>query len=154
MNTETNGNIRILCSIRLQNKKRQQVLLAEIAEPTSEVIYLPRAPEPVRDWGSGVVVRIDGQLHKKVVWSCNWQSTFNLALDYVRRFIPEGQEREWCDEEGLESWCVLPKLVPISWGYELYERISRMSDEAEREFVTAIERRRLASDARSERESE
>jgi hypothetical protein len=73
----------------------------------------------------------------------SWLASFLLALDLVRRLIPEGEERDWVDEEGVESWCVLPRSIPFSWGYDLYERISRMSDEAERTFVEDVERRRL-----------
>ena len=150
MNTENNQNFRALCAIRLHHQLKERSILAEIGEPISEVTHPPGAPEPVRDWSIRVRVTVDGALHQKTIWSSNWQGSFMLALDFVRRFIPEGQEREWFDEEGVESWCVLPKLVPISWGYDLYERISRMSDQAELEFVSDVERRRLAWEKRRE----
>ena len=152
MSTETEKCFRVLCTISLHNNTRRQSIFAEIGEPISEVTHPPGAPEPVHDWGSSVVVNFDGNLHQKIVWSSNWQGSFLLALDYIRRLIPDGQEREWLDEEGVESWCILPKLVPISWGYDLYERISRISDQAEREFVEGIERRRLRSEGHSGQE--
>jgi hypothetical protein len=144
MNTVTNKKPRVLCSLRFSNKRSDQVILAEISEPVSHITHPLGAPEPVRDWGSTVTVDLDGALHRKIVWSSNWPGAFMLALDYIRRFIPDGHEREWLDEDGVESWCVLPKLVPISWGHDLYARISQLSDQAEKEFVSEVERRRLA----------
>lgn len=84
----------------------------------------------------------------KTVYSVSWLASFLLALEFIRKLIPEGEEREWLDEEGVESWCVLPRTIPFSWGYELYDRISRMSGEMERVFVEDVERRRLAWEMR------
>ena len=147
-------NAHPLCNLNFHHVGNGRSIRAEIGQPVSEIKHPLGAPELVRDWGSRIVVEVDGVTHSRVIWSGNWSGAFLLALRYVRHFIPEGEEREWVDDDGLESWCVLPKEVPISWGYDLYARISAMVDQAEKEFVSEVERRRLASEKRKKQDDE
>lgn len=93
---------------------------------------------------------IDGMPQRKMIYSVSWLSSFLLALKFARSFIPQDEECEWIDDDGVESWCVLPRFVPFSWGYDLYQRISRMTEETEREFEEDVQRRRLAWEKRRE----
>ena len=95
-----------------------------------------------------VTIVADGVQQKRMIYSVSWLSSFLLALKYIRTFIPEGEECEWIDENGVESWCLLPRFVPFGWGYELYHQIARMSDEAERAFESDVQSRRLAWERR------
>jgi len=140
--------VEVLCIIDLHNTRNGRIIRVRIAKPVSEIKQPPGMSEPVRHWGSKVTVDVDGTGHVRTVWSGNWTGAFTVALEYVRRFIPPGEEGEWVDEEGLESWCIFPKAVPIAWGYDLYQRISRMVDDAERNFEEDVQRRRLAAEGR------
>ena len=142
----------LLCAINLHNVRNGKTIRARIAQPVPEIKQPPGVPEPVRDWGARVTVEIDGAVNARTVWSTNWICAFTLALDYVCHFIPQGEGRDWVDEEGLESWCSFPKAVPIAWGHELYQRISHMVDDAERIFEEDVQRRRLEAENRRDEE--
>lgn len=153
MSSATDQDSPVLCTLEFHHTERNEKLFAEIHHPVSEIIYPKGAPGPVKDWGSRVKVVIGGVTHVKTSWSVSWLSSFWLALDYVRMFIPPEEERQWVDADGVEVWCLLPRKVPFSWGYELYEKISRFSDDAERELVSRIERRRLEYERRRDESS-
>ena len=142
----------VFCTINLRHARNGRIIRARIAKPVSVTKQPPGLPEPVRDWGAGVTVEVDGTINARTVWSMNWICAFTLALDYVCQFIPEGEERDWIDEEGLESWCIFPKTVPIGWGHDLYQKISRMVDDAERVFEDDVQFRRLAAEKRRDEE--
>lgn len=144
MNSETERAGRLLCRLRLSRKGSNESLVAEIHNPRPFVTHPPLAPEPVRDWGSVVTIRLNDVQHCKTIYGANWLGSFLLALSFVQAFIPRGEESEWIDDEGVESWCVLPRIIPFGWGYELYSQIARMSDNAEQEFIEGIEARRIA----------
>lgn len=120
------------------------MLTAEIRNPLPCVTQPPLAPEPVKDWGCLVTVTMEGIRQERMIYSVSWLSSFLLALKYIRSFIPKDEECEWIDDDGVESWCVLPRFVPFSWGYDLYHQISSMNEEAERKFEDDVQRRRLA----------
>ena len=42
--------------------------------------------------------------------------------------IPENADCDWQDEKEVDSWVILPKRIPFSWGYPLY-RISDLATE-------------------------
>ena len=138
----------VLCIVDLHNVHNGRRIHARIAKPVFEIKQPSGEPEPYRHWGSMVTVEVDGTVHVRKVWSENWIGAVTLSLEYIRRFIPPGEEREWVDEEGLESWCIFPRAVPIAWGHDLYQQISRMVDDAERSFEEDVQRRRLAAEKR------
>jgi hypothetical protein len=141
MSVETEEGGQVLCSIHLSRRAGGGVLSAELRTPVAD--HSTGAAEGVKDWGCMVTIVADGVQHRRVMYSVSWLSSFLLALKYVRTFVPEGEECEWIDENGVESWCVLPRFVPFGWGHELYHQISRMSDEAERAFESEVQSRRL-----------
>ena len=133
----------ILCTITLSHIEEEKSIRAEIRSPVQEVTYPKGAPETVTDWACIVLVKINESRQSKTVWSANWPGAILLALDYIRSFIPAAEERKWVDADGVESWCVLPKLIPTSWGYHLYSQISSVSDQLERDFTDGVQQRRL-----------
>ena len=142
----------VLCNINLRHARDGRIIRARIAKPVSETKQPLGLPEPVQDWGARVTVDVDGTVNVRTVWSMNWICALTLALDYVSQFIPKGEERDWVDDEGLESWCIFPKAVPIAWGHDLYQKISDMVDDAERTFEDDVQIRRLAAEKRRDEE--
>lgn len=146
MSVEVEEGGQVLCSIHLSRRGGDGVLSAEIRTPMPN--RSTDTSQEVSDWGCMVTIVADGVQQKRMIYSVSWLSSFLLALKYIRTFIPEGEECEWIDENGVESWCLLPRFVPFGWGYELYHQIARMSDEAERAFESDVQSRRLAWERR------
>lgn len=154
MSLETEQGGQVLCSIHLSRKDGGRTFSAKIQNPAPSITQPPLAPEPVKDWGCTVTIDADGIQQIRTLYSVSWLSSFLLALKFVRTFIPDGEECEWVDEYGVESWCVLPRFVPIGWGYDLYHQISCMSEDAARSYEEDVQRRRLASEKKSVTEQE
>jgi hypothetical protein len=93
-------------------------------------------------WTASLRVEFNGHVETHTVGGADSLQPLLLAVEYVRRKIPAGEETKWVSLEGEESWCVLPKTLPIAWGHELYKKISGLVDDAEREFMANLERRR------------
>jgi hypothetical protein len=85
---------------------------------------------------------------KKIAAGDDFLGAFLNSLEVIRRHIPVGEESDWLDEQGVESWVVLPKPIPFSWGYSLFKRISDLSDREEAKHIAAIEKRRLKFEAK------
>lgn len=145
---ETDAEDSILCTLRFHRKEGARSLLAEIHQPRPFVTHAPGAPGPVTDWGCKVVITLDGVQQARTAYGHIWLSSFLLGVEFVRMMLPCGEEREWVDEEGVEIWCLLPQCIPFSWGYPLYKKIARMSDEAERDYIAVVEKRRLTWELR------
>ena len=144
MNSETEQSENVLCTFHFARKDGGSDLSAKICNPLPFLVQLNKVPEPVKVWRCLVTISVDGLTRTKRIETERWLSSFLLALKYIHTFIPEGEECEWIDEEGLEIWCVLPRFVPFSWGYDLYHQISQTTAEMERKYEEDVQRRRLA----------
>lgn len=150
-NSEENS---VLCSLSFHRKDLSRRMSAEIHNPVPSVVFTTSDRGPTKVWDCEVRIWLDGEERRIVATNVRWVISFWQALECVRSLIPTGEECEWVDDEGLESWCILPRIVPFSWGYDLYHRISQMSDDTEKAYVEDVERRRLAWEARRSPEGE
>lgn len=138
----------------LRNQKKKRVLKFCLDMP--ELILRPEwyvmiYKDESQYWRCAYSIKAGRKTDERVAFGDTWISALEGALEGMRLAIPESEERDWKTPEGLESWCILPRVIPISWGYDLYHRISRMSDDAEKEFEADVERRRLVWEGRRKR---
>jgi hypothetical protein len=62
----------------------------------------------------------------------NWLQAFMLALQKATIDIAHDQT-DWVNSHDVEAWAILPKLVPISWGFEFFKQICDYIEDQEDE---------------------
>jgi hypothetical protein len=99
-------------------------------------VYLPRQDEaqpgdqaPV--WFAAFEIDRDGAVTRRRAGGADWLQALLMAVEGVRRQIPEGEENLWLTPDGVPSWAVLPRRVPMDWGYAFYRHICSMIAAAE-----------------------
>jgi hypothetical protein len=130
-------------ALTLRNRKRRRSLHFTMTMPGT----VPRAVWDRTDhplWACTVTVVKRGKPTSWTLHGEDWTGAIVNAFKLMRRMIPEDEECEWETPEGLPSWCVLPRIVPIGWGYDLYHRISRATEDIRRTYEDDVQRRRLA----------
>lgn len=138
---------RVLCTLNFHRKVAPGRLSAVIRNPLPVAVDAPRGPHRV--WDCEITITFNGVTDIRNATQVNWLNAFLLALDYVRSFIPDGEEQDWVDDEGLEVWCILPRSVPFGWGYNLYAKIAALHEEMERAFVADVENRCIAREKKA-----
>jgi hypothetical protein len=133
--------------LKLRNLKKRQSLIFSLTMPERVPRpdwYLKMYSDISPYWQCAYSIKKGRQTIARVASGDTWLGALTGALEGMRLAIPEAEERDWKTPEGLDSWCVLPRIIPFGWGYELYSQIARMSDNAEQEFIEGIEARRIA----------
>jgi hypothetical protein len=135
----------LLLSVRLQNIKTKQKLTAEIFVPQRRRVRLkyrpPGAPATAPVWFSKYSVTIAGELVEREAAGENALQALQLSIEGVRIRIPAGEEEDWQTKDGVPSWMVFPRSVPINWGYDFYKQIVGVIDKEEAKFGTKRRRR-------------
>ncbi len=137
-----------LFSLRLTNRLTGSKIVVNFFTPTRERKYFQEYKKWLERWDCRLKIAIDGKRKTKVASGHNWLCALLSAVEYVRVQIPEIDDRDWQDEKGVDSWAILPKTIPSSWGYPLYRRISNSSNKEEAKFIEVIEKRRLNHEAK------
>jgi hypothetical protein len=94
-------------------------------------LSLPR-PAPVAQevadkhsfWTCSYSVRRNRRTEKKTAFGATWLDALTSAAEGMRRMIPPGEEQDWQTQDGVESWRILPKLVPANGSYGEHMRMS------------------------------
>lgn len=148
MNLGTNEGNSVLCSLSFHRKDLTRSISAKIHNPVPSVVFTTSDRGPTKVWDCEVTICLDGEEQRVTTTNVRWVISFLQALESVRSLIPSGEEREWVDEGDLESWCILPRLIPFSWGYDLYAEIAKLSDEAEARLIGKVQRRQRAQETK------
>ena len=96
----------------------------------------------VTRWSCSYIVQSEQGTKEKTVYCETWVGALVIALDGLRRMIPEDEDNDWETSEGLPSWLVFPKIVPSGWGYAEHQRLWKVVREAQAEINARIEQRR------------
>lgn len=142
--TKANKNKPALFKLRFYNSTLDRTVVATFFTPIRKRVYMPLVKKWTQQWDCELRLSLSGKRQKKILSGSCWLSSLMMAIEYTRRQIPDGTEHQWTDDNGAESWSVLPKSMPFGWGYPLYRRISTMSDKEELDFVQSMETRRIA----------
>lgn len=100
-------------------------------------IYQPRPDSDPQlsggppDWFTVFEVEHGGSIARKRAGGGGWLQSFLNAIEGARISLPEGDETRWATLDGLPSWMVLRRHVPIAWGYRFYRHVCSEIDLAE-----------------------
>lgn len=132
-----------LFSLKLTNRKSGSSIVAHFSNPTKKRFYLRDHKKWTERWDCMFSVSVNGKRLRKVALGHDWLGALLSAVEYIRMQIPDENDRDWLDNKGVDSWAVLPKRIPFSWGYPLYRQISDLCSKEESNYVAKIEKRRL-----------
>ena len=71
----------------------------------------------------------------------DWLQALLMALLAASKRL-EGDELTWVTSQGVPAWAVLPKLVPIEWGYQFYRKICDHISDEETLLKASLDKRR------------
>jgi len=109
-------------SLKLRNRRRKAYLLFSMTMP--EAVPRPawtRTAKPL--WRCTFTVTRRRKTVTKTAFGDDWPQAISIALEAMRRRIPDHEECDWETDEGVSSWCVFPKSVPIGWGYGFHRKL-------------------------------
>lgn len=143
---------RVAYSIELKNVDSGHLLKALVAMPQEKQVSLKamramltkEAPDRARYWECRYVVRLDGKVVRSSAAGDSWLQAILQAVEGVRQFISDDPSDRWTTEDGVPAWVIFPKLVPIAWGLEEFDRIASSID-AREEKLNAKLRKRFGS---------
>lgn len=77
----------------------------------------------------------------------NWLEALMVAVEGLRRRIPLGDEDNWFTDDEVPSWCILPRVAEISWGYETYKKAADAIESINQAALAAIDAKRVQAEA-------
>lgn len=137
-----------LFSIRFKNLVSNRTLRARVTQPQLIEHFSELTGTKLEHLESRLVIFRDGRRTSEVVGGATWLEIVILALERLRQQIPTAEETQWVDERGVASWVILPKTIPIGWGYKVYQQIVASVDKKIVTITAGIERKRRAHQAK------
>lgn len=129
-------------SLTLRNRRKKKQLHFTMSMP--EAVARPLwARSDAPDWRCSFTVTQRRKTVTKVAYGADWPGAITNALEAMRRMIPDEEECDWETDEGVPSWCVFPKTVPIAWDYAFHHKLWSMIKAEDRKLQDSIEARRL-----------
>ena len=129
-------------SLTLRNRRKKKQLHFTMSMP--EAVARPLwARSDAPDWRCSFTVTQRRKTVTKAAYGDDWPGAITNALQAMRRMIPDEEECDWETDEGVPSWCVFPKTVPIAWDYAFHHKLWSMIKAEDRKFQDSIEARRL-----------
>lgn len=110
-----------LLTLRFVNQRTSSVLSVKICEPGLKTWFDEDLQRELSSWITDYEMEIDGRTEIFRSAGVDWLQSFLLALEGVRVRVPVGEEDVWESAEGLPTWMVLPRCLPIAWGYEIFK---------------------------------
>ena len=97
-------------------------------------------------WTANFECNLDGTVTRDYVGGSTWLQALLLAFEGATKPLI-GNEADWENLDGCPAWVLIPKLVPIGWGYDLYKRVLDFSNAEQVAINERIaERRRQAGE--------
>lgn len=97
-------------------------------------------------WRCNFSVARDGKSNEGFACSDEAISAVLLAFAFATRELIEG-EQEWETADGVPAWLIIPKTVPVSWGFEYYSKIWNLMKIELQKLQRDIEDRRIGRDS-------
>jgi hypothetical protein len=131
---------RIIFSLKMTNRLSGKKMEAHFRSPQSQKIYIEAVHKYANVWECNYDICVGNRIKEMSASGANWLQSLLLAVEGVSRKIPAKNEQDWITEEGVPSWIILPKLVPISWGHQLYRELADLTDAKVAKFVAKIDK--------------
>ena len=132
-----------LFTISLRNRITEERISARFYNPTMKRTYLADVKKWERQWNCELRLSSSRTSVTKMLASDSWLGSLMLAIECLRQRIEIGEERQWVDRNGVESWVILPRSVPFTWGYPLYRSISELVESEEARYSNELQNRRM-----------
>jgi hypothetical protein len=132
---EGNGLPQEIFSLEFRNRRDGRTLRARFFMPTRQSVDARIAGKTAYYWVCRFEVQRNGKVSNEIASGDNWLQALLMAVEGVRRTIPDDSEQDWQTEDGIPSWVLLPKHVTISWGYELHRKLWDMVRSGEEEHL-------------------
>ena len=111
-------------------------------------VYLPVLKRAVKGsnietpvWSARFSVTYDGKTRTRSATGAFWLQALLLATEGVRLELPSEQSATWKTDDGLPSWIVFPRMVPISWGENHHHEMLRDIQIHEQRLHSEIEKK-------------
>jgi hypothetical protein len=142
---------KVLFSLRLSNRVTGESLIATVYYPETHKSFSTLTNLWHEDMRSTVAFRIGLRESEDMVAGGSLLEIFWMSTECIRQKIPAHTEADWLSDSGAASWVILPKTIPISWGYEFHNELVKAVDERVRRFISKVDKRRRAHEATMKR---
>lgn len=115
-------------SISLHKREEEEHLLFQFYPPHPLESCPPNSTVVSITWETRYAIIRNKKRRNAMALGQNWLQSLLLAVEGARRHIPSGEEDVWHTDDGMPSWIIFPRLVPISWGHSVFSEIVRFSN--------------------------
>ena len=124
---------------RFRNRQTGKTIVVSLAVP-----FQANDRDGNVEWSCPYKVSQDGIETSGKISGADWLQALLLAYKGATKPISDS-EIEWENEDGIDAYALIPKMVPISWGYDFYQRLYGYIKSEENALNAEIaERRRKA----------
>jgi len=134
-------------TIRLQHVHSGARLEGAFALPEIGVRQYEGVPFP--GWIAKYEITTDEGTEVHESGRANWLQALTMAVEGLRRRIPLGDEENWLTEDEVPSWCILPRVAEISWGYDTYKKAVDAIESINQAALAAADLNRVRAEALS-----
>ncbi|MGB9141522.1 MAG: hypothetical protein WCB71_04925 [Aestuariivirga sp.] len=138
-------------SVRFKHVERETILAATLLAPTTVRHFSKLTNAWHEHLESKVKISFDRKRSTQIVGGGSWLEIIFLATELIRRHIPENEEKEWVNESGTASWAILPKTIPIGWGYELHRKLSDHVNNQVEKYIAQVDKKRRTYEMRKKK---
>jgi hypothetical protein len=138
-------------SVKFRHVERGAILMATLLAPITVRHFSKLSNVWHEHLESKVRISVGGKRSTQIVGGGSWLEIVFLATELIRRHIPENEEKEWVNERGTASWVILPKTIPIGWGYELHRKLSDHVNDQVEKYVAQVDKKRRTYEMRKKK---
>lgn len=141
--------IHYMVTLRNRKRRRSLDLTMTMPEPVAQPAWMNTDRPTFR---CTVTVRKRRKEVTRHIHGSHWTDAITNGFEYMRSLIPDEEEGDWETADGLPSWCLFPKIVPISWGRDFHRKVWDLVKAEDNKFQAEIERRRALRDGQGRHE--
>jgi hypothetical protein len=148
MNTESKEihKSSILFEMQLTHSSTGEKIKAIVYQPIEFRHFSDFSNSWLESLRSKVVLVKNDQEEEDEIGGDSLLEIFSMATECIRHQIPEGSECDWVDERGVASWVILPKRIPIGWGYELHKELVNIVNMRVSKYTSKLDEERRNHD--------
>jgi hypothetical protein len=128
-------------NLRLKNCRTKRILEAWVFLPETKEYIGDTVDKNYTYWICSLTTKKNGRIKSRTVSGDTWIGALLLAIEFIRRMIPDDQEQDWKTDDGLPSWVIFPKEVAIGWGYEFHKKLWKLVQSEEKKLNERIARK-------------
>lgn len=128
-------------SLILNNASKRQAIAFSMRIPELES-FLDARSEQVSRWRCSYSIKSGNSIQERTAYSETWAGALVMAMEGMRLAIPDEEQNDWTTSDGLPSWLVFPKTIPVGWGYEEHTRLWQLVRSEQAEINRRVESKR------------